>query len=186
MNFTLTNKGYWDSKQQPIRDLQKIETGDAQADMESREKIAKELDAQGYVIDRAIDINGFDPVRVMADRYSLGLPWVPSAFQGVLINPYKLGTQVPTDMSKPWDRSIKVSLDAADYPSLVDAPPPLPPVKPVGALIGNGIYAANIEACWSNGRPLFADGQHFTQDGVEHVFHLIWFWGIPDMHWTLA
>lgn len=155
-------------------------------DVNQREAQAQSLDAAGLVIDREIDIWGWDPVKVMAIRAADGYPWVPNAFQANLQDPFNLLGGDHTDMSKPWPRSIKVSLDSSDYPSVAVAPPPLPATRPVGALIGNGIYAANLAACFVNGGWLFNDGQQYAQDGVTYFFHKTSFWGMWLINWTVA
>lgn len=184
MNQDLTDDTYKASKDPRIIALAQI------TDVASREAAAADLDAAGLVIDREIDIYQWDPVKVMALRVSLGYPWVPNAFQPNLVDPLKTGV-VPagataTDMSKPWPRSIDVSLDSEDYKPIAAAPPPLPVIRPVGALVGNGIYGANLNACFVNGAWLFQDGQDYTQDGVKYVFHKTSFWGIWLINWTVA
>lgn len=144
-----------------------------------RESKAAELNAQGFVIDREIMIYGWDPVLVMAYRRQLGYAWCPNAFQPNLVDPFKTGVvasgSTPTDMSKPWPRSIKVSIDAADYAPFESVPPPLLAPHPVGVFIGNGIYAVNTQVCWSSvtGNWLYREGsQETAQDGTPVFWHM--------------
>lgn len=178
-DITLTNEIYAASKAPEVRNLWTLP-------FEDREAKASDLNDEGFVIDRQIDIWGWDPVKVMVSRAQLGYPWVPSAFQPNLENPLHLGSAPSTDFSKPWPKSIKVSVDAADYPPFSQPAPKPDVVKPVGVEIGNGLFAANITAVWQNGVWLFRDGDPYTQDGVKYVFKKVNTPFGPSVSWRLA
>ncbi len=159
----LTDEIYWASKPPEVRALQDISV----LDQDARQSAAAALSAKGFLIDRQIDIWGWSPSKVMAYRTQLGATYSLDGISGL--------------------RTIKVSVDAADYPPFDAVKPPAPPVRAVGQYKGNGLYEANITACADpNGHLIFADGQHYTQDGVEYVFHVTQFWGMPSINWTKA
>lgn len=164
MANTLTTDIYWASKRPEVRAIHELP-------FEQRESAASALAQAGDVIDRQIDIWGWDPVLVMQVRDQYGVVFAPAAaFIGVATNP----------------AFIKTSLDAVDYPSFDPAPPSVPQVKPVGVYIGNGIYAAT-QACFTpSGSLLFVDGQHFIQDGATYIFHAVPFWNMWSVNWTRA
>lgn len=167
----LNDDVYWASKDPQVKALCSL------PDMSSRESKALALDAAGLVIDRAINIWCWDPTIVMMYRAQLGYPWLPNAFQPNLVDPLKTGVvpvgSVPTDMSKPWPRSIKVSVNAADYPPL--APPPPPPAASNGLVLtnnGDGTYAAGAAVYGVNGQWLFKEGDPISYNGKTLYFHL--------------
>lgn len=185
MQVTLTDVIYRASKDPRTNDLQKLVKSDGTPDIEARQAAAATLDAAGLVIDREIDIWGWDPVLVMVARmtaYPGSLTWGPNAFQPNLT--------AQTDLSKPWPRSVKYSVDATDYPAIASAPPPLPAPHPVGALIGNGVYAVNTAVCFSNvtGQWLYREGnQETAPDGVPVFWHMgFGFAGLPSPMWETA
>jgi hypothetical protein len=148
---------YWASKSPEVNALRSLAP-------DAREAPASELAAKGVLIDRCIDIWGWDPTKVMAYRVSLGVTSQLTAFAPL--------------------KSIKVSIDAADYPPFSPAPPPLPKVEPVGAYTGNGLYQATSACFDGNGHLMFSDGQPYTQDGVTYIFHVTQFWGMPSINWS--
>lgn len=170
----LTDDVYWASKDPRVRDLKKLEPAS-----DARNSAAQALDAAGLVIDRPIDIWGWDPVLVMRARGSLGYPWSPNAFQPNLVDPLHLGVFLPgtqpTDMSKPWPRSIKTSTLASDYP-------PFDPPKPVSApndgvtwyFDGNtgtyGLIAAAVTG--PDGKFIYDEGQQLLYKGQVVYFHV--------------
>lgn len=110
-NPTLTDQIYWASQPPAVQALQQF-SGVARA------KQAMALAAEGYTIDVAIMANGWDAVKTMQLRQSYGYTWVPSALQpAVLVPPGLSFPGFPNyDASVIPSGSIKVSLDAADYP----------------------------------------------------------------------
>lgn len=156
-----TDEIYFASKDPQKNALRELPPADRQA-------AAEALSAKGFVIDKAIDIWGWDPTKIMAVRIQYGQPYTLDGITGT--------------------KTIKSSLDAADYPPFAPAStPPVVRVMPVGEYIGNGLYRANITACMDGqNHMLFADGQTYTQDGVEYIFHLTKFWGIPSINWSKA
>lgn len=172
----ITVQDYWNSK-----DPRVVALGDVEFD--AREDVAKALDAQGLVIDRAIDIYRWDPVKVMEFRLQLGVPFVPNAFQENLVDPFKTGVvpagAIATDFSKQFFRSIKSSVDLADYPPFtVVTPAPDTTFDPVGNEIGNGTFAAISAANYAN-------GDTHTKDGVTYVFHKVPGPFGPSQNWTV-
>jgi len=177
----LTREMYWASKDPRLKELLTLNLPDGTGlpDLAARAARGAELDALGLIVDRQIMFWGWDPVLVMADRASLGLPWVPNAFQGNL--------ERDTDMDKPFQRSIKVSLDPADYPPVEIAPVPKPSPGPVGKFIGNGIYGFNMSECRNptTGGWLWDEGDsQKAPDGVTVYWHNGYGpLGIPAQQW---
>jgi hypothetical protein len=171
----VTDDIYWASKDQRVRDLQKI------TDPAARESAAEALDAAGLVIDRQIDIWGWDPTLVMETRGEYGYPWVPSAFQPNLIDPLKTGV-VPagataTDMSKPWPRSVKVSTLESDYPPINPPKPAAPPSDGVTWYFDSttGAYSVLLSAVTGqDGKFVYTEGQQLLYGGQTVYFHVNW------------
>jgi hypothetical protein len=167
MNLTLTDEIYKASRDPRIVALSQI------IDVGQKESIASDLNDAGLIIDRPIDIWGWDPVFTMVYRQQLGYPWVPNAFQPSLVNPFKLGSGPSTDMSKQWPRSITVSTDADNYPP--HDPALIAPKRPMvtDAPTGQGGFQLNTDLVTENGKWLFQNGQSFTDpfDGKKWVFH---------------
>jgi hypothetical protein len=82
------------------------------------------------------------------------------------------------DPNNPPPGSIKVSIDAVDYPSF-DPPPPPPPPLPtniVGAREWGNVYTYGPGAWSTDPGPktfVVTDGEVVTQDGVQYTAHLI-------------
>lgn len=177
---------------QIYRDAQKSEIV-ALMDMPSNDMVAKgakaaELNDQGFIIDREIHIWGWDPVLTMLSRASLGYTWVPNAFQPNLVDPLKTGVHdpgtTPTDMTKPWPNSIKVSLDPADYPPIHPATAPQPVLGVVGTPYGDGTYAVNIQNMYAHGVPLYKNGDAITFNGVTLYLKIGWVGVGPSYIWA--
>jgi hypothetical protein len=162
----LTDAVYWASKDPEVAAVHTLP-------FEQREAAAQALDTQGFTLDRQIDIWGWSPSLVMQTWVGLGLTHVSAAAFN----------------DSPSVKFIKVSLNSADYPPFAPGPPPLPPVKPVGAWNGS-VYAANITACVrSDGSLIYQNGVAYPNvngDGKTYVFHATLFWGIWSLNWTLA
>lgn len=168
---TLTNEIYRASKDPRVNALQDIKSVDGLPDIDQRLQAASRLDKEGLIIDMQIDIWGWDPVKVMAVRESVGYPWGPNAFQPNLTNPFKLLGGPYTDMSQPWPRSIKVSTDAKDYPAFAPPPPPVPvSASPIGQKNGDS-YFVNQAVAQVSGQWLFKDGQEYVEGGKTYIFH---------------
>jgi len=125
---------------------------------------AIKLSLQGYVIDKAIQVYGWNPVLVMSMRIALGLKFVQSI------------------AAEPLPGKIKVSLDAADYPA-VDIPPAPPNVTDmVGTIVVNNQIVPNLlwtmdnvsyfapgPGCYGPHGVKVQTGQQFVQDGVTYT-----------------
>jgi hypothetical protein len=114
----ITNDQYWaaqDPKVQALRDIPSTPGGSY--DLASRETLAKELNDQGFVIDRGIMIDGWDAGRTMEIRALYGYKSFPNAFSAT-----------PT---------IKVSTDEKDYPPFVPLPVFTSSNSPIGAQNGD-------------------------------------------------
>lgn len=157
-------------------------------DIAGRLAKSQEIDANGTgpIVDPQIDTLTWDPLQTMLFRQSLGFTWWVNAMQPLPIVVHGGASSVVSnyDPAKPGPRSIKTTTDSADFPPFGGAPPPAPAVRPVGAFIGNGLYAANVAACWGGGHWLFSDGQQYTQDGATYVFHLVPGMFGPSINWT--
>lgn len=168
----LTDDAYWASKDPKVAAVHTL-------DFAARIGAAQVLDTQGFIIDNLIDIYGWSPTLVMQARGAYGYAWVPSAFQPNLVDPLGTGVvlqgQTPTDMSKPWPRSIRVSTDSKDYPSLTPSKPaPLPSDGVTWYYDSvNGVYgvvqAAVVD---SQGKWLYTEGQALLYKGQTVYFHL--------------
>lgn len=170
---TLTPDIYWASQPPVVRALRALDSSEAPL-------AAKQLSDQGYKIDVAIIAYQFDPVTTMGIRQNSGFTWVPAGNQAQI--PTMPNCPMPGlpnyDPNNPPVGSIKVSIDAADYPAF-DPPPPPPPALPtniVGAREFANVYTYGPGA-WSTaaGPKTFAvaDGQQVTQDGVTYTAHLV-------------
>jgi len=147
----LTNDIYWDSKPDAYQPLRAMVGGGAE-----RQALAAHLHDQGYLIDWAIDINGWDAGLVMAIRLHDGDKVVPDKWQNL-------------------PGTIKVSIDAADYPPAHPAPTPPPPTtNPVGAQSPTpGVYTWTPAAFDGHGNPVFKEGDSVTApDGNVVTFHI--------------
>lgn len=178
---TLTDPIYWASKDPRVVALQQLKVADGDPDLDARITGATALDAggTGLIIDWPIDIWGWSPTLVMGARAAYGYVWAPSGFQP---NP-----PLPqlADASLAYPRSIKVSINAADYPAFAPpiAAPPLS-TSPIGPLNGT-LYGVNIAAAQLHGTWLFADGQQFQQGAQTFTFHNQPGMFGPMVWWTL-
>jgi len=164
LNVTLTQEIYEKSRQPEVQALFKM------ADPTERAAKAQELIADGVILCKEIDIWGMDAAKMMFTWADLGLPWVPNAAQPGLVNPLNIGggfSGTPTDMSKPWPNSIKVSVDANDYPphDAVVAPPKEPLVG--SPQYANGTWPVTSETLNRIGQGTLHVGQTIPQDGKK-------------------
>ncbi len=163
---TLTPDIYWAHQPPAVRALRTMASGEVGV-------AAKMLADQGYTIDVPIMVYQWDPVTVMGLRQQMGYTWVPSGNQANI--PVVPGLSVPGlpvyDPNHPPAGSIKVSIDAKDYPSF--DPPAPPPPPPSTALVGPRIWANVFTygpgAKDAKGNFLVSDGQVVTQDGVMYT-----------------
>ena len=146
---TLTDAIYW-AAQPPA--VQALQGG-------SNLTLAVQLATQGYVIDNAIMVWGWDPVCTMGERAQAGDTWVPSLLQANVLPP----TTGPVPPG-----AIKVSTDAADYP------PYTPPTPPSTSLIGTCYPAGALGTVCAlgPGAGTVVNGQILVQNGVSYTAHV--------------
>lgn len=171
----ITEDQYWNAQPQAVRALRNLSTTDG-----SRIAQAATLANEGFTIDGAIMVNGWDANIIMTIRQADGMTWVPSFLQPN-IQPYLVGNQtatnppfVPYDPTNRPPGSIKVSTNPNDYPPF-DPPPPPPPAPAtnvVGFLLGGNVYASGPGAMKDSRTPTVTDGQKVEQSGVEYTAHV--------------
>lgn len=166
---TLTPNIYWAAQPPAVRALRGMDptlVGIA----------AKKLADQGYIVDVYIMVYQYDAVTAMGIRQNNGFTWVPSADQPNI--PTMPGCSVPGlpnyDPNNPPAGSIKVSLNAVDYPPFDPPPPPAPPAATnvVGIFEYGNVYSFGPGAKDSTGKWTVVDGQVVTQNGVKYTAHL--------------
>lgn len=173
-NATLTEDIYWANKPKPVRVLRN-RANDTVDGQNAIAALALQLAQQGFVIDTAIMVRGFEAVTAMGMRKEFGYTWVPSLGQPSV--PLAPSIQFPGlltyDPTNPPPNSIKVSLNAEDYPAFDPPPPPPPPSDQhlVGWNVGGTIYTYAPGAI-VNGKFIVTDGQVVTQDGVQYKAHV--------------
>ena len=139
LNTVVTfDDAYWLSQPLPVQALQKQDPTQS-----ARYALAMTLASQGYFIDNAIMIWGWDPYMTMYQRQIDGYTTYPDA----------LGAQ-----------SRKVSLNVADYPPI--APPTQPTESLVGAIIGFGPYYFTTSSATPANTPA---GTQTLQDGHTYT-----------------
>lgn len=169
---TLTPDIYWAAQPPQVRALRAMTSNEVGL-------AAKQLADQGFIIDVAIMVYQWDPVTVMGIRQQEGFTWVPSGNQPDI--PVMPGLSVPGlptyDPNNPPPGSIKVSINAADYPAF-DPPPPPPPPLPtnwVGPREWGNVYTYGPGVWSTDPGPkhfVVTDGQVVAQDGVSYTAHL--------------
>ena len=163
---TLTDSVYWASKPPQVAALQSLVTPAGFPDIAARDAQGQVLAAQGFIIDRQIDIWGWDPVLVMGARAGYGYTWCPNAYQAN--DPNILDYLNPALM---WSGAIPVSTDARNYPAFTPPAPPTPvSASPVGTL-NAGMYSVNLAVAQVNGVLLFKDGQTYMDNTGTYTFH---------------
>lgn len=165
---TLTPDIFWAHQPPAVRALRGM-TSDKVA------LAAKQLADQGYAIDVAIMVYQWDPVTVNGIRLEEGFTWVPSGNQpNIPVMPGLVFPGLPSyDPNNPPAGSIKVSINAADYPAF-DPPPPPPPPMPtnlVGARAYGNVFYSGPGAI-ANGAFTVTDAQQVEQNGVKFTAHL--------------
>ena len=93
------------------------------ADFGARNALAQQLSEEGYTIDRAIMVWGWDPVQTMQTRKMYGYSWVPSFNQSsVSAAPgFALPGETPYDPGNPPPGSIAVNTNFANGLNLGDS-----------------------------------------------------------------
>ncbi len=190
-NVTLTDDVYWASIPPACRpDALMKARGSADA-----VPIAKALALQGCLVDVPIQVWGLDPVLVMATRQADDYQYVASGLMAFMPAP---GQNLPG--------AIKVSVNAADYPSLAPVPVPVDTTSMVDKIVvrdkvtgdvisstpnllfvddvGVGYYAPGPGAYNAKGLAV-KSGDKFTQDGVVYTAKVVSGpLGIPTVHFT--
>lgn len=178
---TLTPDIYWANKPPQVRALRGMDAYQVAL-------AAKQLFDQGFIIDIPIMMYQEDPVTAMGRRKEVGMTWFPSgpSTGTVLLPGLSFPGIPPYDPSKPPANSIKVSIDAADYPSFDPPPPPVVlDTHIVGAKsswgnlygYGPGAWADDPKRpgakTWCINGKYGADinGQEVRQEGVTYVAH---------------
>jgi hypothetical protein len=101
---------YWAAQPPAVQQLRNV------ADFGARNVLAQQLSDQGYSIDRAVMVWGWDPLKTMQTRQMYGYSWVPSYNQAsVSAAPnFALPGETPYDASNPPPGSIAVNADFAN------------------------------------------------------------------------
>lgn len=164
---TLTDDIYWDAQPHPVQALRNMPVAIAG----DRDTAAMKLAQQGFAIDVPIMAWGWSPVCVMCERIQYGYTWTPTALQSPILLPPGLSFPgLPSyDPNHPPAGSIKVSVNAADYPA-VD--PPVPPPPPTAT---NVVGPHNFGKYYYPGPGAIGltDGTQVTQNGVPYTYHLV-------------
>jgi hypothetical protein len=169
---TLTDAIYWAAQPPAVQALRGHSADPTIA------KQAATLATQGYTIDVPIDVYGWDAVCVMGYRLEFGYTWVPSALQAnIAVAP---GVTQPGSVSYDPNHapagSIKVSLNAKDYPPFI-VPVVVPPST---ALVGACFAGSNIcvmgpgaVTAEERGAAGLVNGKTVVQAGVTFTFHSV-------------
>jgi len=101
---------YWAAQPPAVQQLRNV------ADFGQRNVLAQQLSDQGYSIDRAIMVWGWDPLKTMQTRRMYGYSWVPSYNQPSLSAApnFALPGETPYDAGNPPPGSIAVNTDFAN------------------------------------------------------------------------
>ena len=107
---------YWAAQPLAVQQLRNV------ADFGQRNVLAQQLSDQGYTIDRAIMVWGWDPMKTMATRQMYGYTWVPNYNQpGPSAAPgMALAGETPYDPSNPPPGSIAVNTNFANGLNITD------------------------------------------------------------------
>lgn len=99
---------YWAAQPDEVRKLRDV------SDFGERSNLAQQLADQGYTIDRAIMVWGWDPLKTMQTRKMYGYNWVPSFNQANVSTPGLAVTgQTPYDPNVRPAGAIAVNTDFA-------------------------------------------------------------------------
>jgi len=100
---------YWAAQPAAVQQLRKV------SDFGARSAMAQQLSDQGYTIDRAIMVWGWDPMKTMATRQMYGYTWVPGYDQASVTSPgMALSGETPYDPANPPPGSVAVNTDFAN------------------------------------------------------------------------
>jgi hypothetical protein len=106
---------YWAAQPPAVQQLRNV------SDFGQRSILAQQLADQGYTIDRAVMVWGWDPLKTMATRQMYGYSWVPSYNQASVTSPgMALPGETPYDPSNPPPGSIAVNTDFANGLGITD------------------------------------------------------------------
>ncbi len=106
---------YWAAQPAAVQQLRNV------ADFGQRNALAQQLADQGYTIDRAIMVWGWDPLKTMLTRKMYGYNWVPSMNQPNVTSPnMALPGQTPYDGGNAPAGSIAVNTDFANGLNISD------------------------------------------------------------------
>jgi hypothetical protein len=108
---------YWAAQPPAVQQLRNV------ADFGARNVLAQQLSDQGYSIDRAIMVWGWDPMQTMQTRQMYGYSWVPSYNQSTpsAAPGMALPGETPYDPGNPPPGSIAVNTDFANGLGLTDS-----------------------------------------------------------------
>jgi hypothetical protein len=162
---SLTPDIYWASQPPAVRELRNLPDAE-------RGQRAFELANKGYAIDVYVMVYGYDPVTANGIRIGQGFTWVPSALQPNI--PVAPGLEFPGAPSynpnKPPAGSIKVSIDARDFPAFDPPAPPAPPQAPA-SMIGFKAYGSVFYCGVGANRDTVEDGKEYAKDGKFYLAH---------------
>jgi hypothetical protein len=107
---------YWAAQPPAVQQLRNV------GDFGARNVMAQQLSDQGYSIDRAIMVWGWDPMKTMATRQMYGYTWVPSFNQSTpsAAPGFALPGETPYDAGNAPTGSIAVNMDFAKGLNIAD------------------------------------------------------------------
>jgi hypothetical protein len=106
---------YWAAQPPAVQQLRNI------TDLAGRSAMAQQLADQGYTIDKAIMVWGWDPMKTMQTRQMYGYTWAPSWNQGNVSTPgLTLPGQTAYDPNHAPTGSIAVNTDFANGPGITN------------------------------------------------------------------
>jgi len=109
-------EAYWVAQPPAVQQLRNV------PDFGARSAMAQQLADQGYTIDKAIMVWGWDPMKTMLTRQMYGYTWVPNINQSS-VSPgpgFALAGQTPYDPSNPPPGSIAVNTDFMNGLNITD------------------------------------------------------------------
>ena len=106
---------YWAAQPPAVQQLRNI------PDLAGRSAMAQQLADQGYTIDKAIMVWGWDPMKTMQTRQMYGYTWAPSWNQGNVSTPgITIAGQTAYDPNHAPPGSIAVNTDFAKGPGVTN------------------------------------------------------------------
>ena len=106
---------YWAAQPPAVQQLRSI------TDFSERSGAAQQLADQGYIIDKAIMVWGWDPLKTMLTRQMYGYTWAPNMNQGNVSTPgLTLPGQTAYDPKNAPPGSIAVNTDFAKGTKITD------------------------------------------------------------------